>query len=356
MFSLTTCVDRRRRVYPLAASTLFLALAAVTSHAQVGAIDSDPSQAIGTRATARNTVHGFITSPEGARVNRRVKVRIAGATGGSLFTMTDDNGSFIFQRLAGGTYFLTVDAGGEFERVTEVVDVFDPGRGRGATQMVQVQLRYKATARSRPEAVSAALAGVPKAALKQYEKALKAAASGDSEKAVKALKSAIELHPDFMLAHSELGVQYTRLNRLDEAAEALRAALRLAPGDFTSLVNYGILLFHQRDFAGSAAQLRLALKERSRHAKAHFYLGRALIKLGELQEAEAELRRAVEIGGAEVNEGYRYLGGVYVEMGDNARAVEALEKYLSLMPAAKDADAVRQIVAQLRARAAADKK
>ena len=77
-------------------------------------------------------------------------------------------------------------------------------------------------------------------------------------------------------------------------------------------------------------------------------MGRALIKLGQYPEAEKELRQAVEIGGAEVNDAYRYLGGIYVEMGDAKSAIEALEKYLSLVPKAKDAEAVRQIIAQLR--------
>lgn len=361
MLSTTHAAGARRLALSALSLTLLLAASAAAARAQIGgAIDSDPSHAIGNRSTARNVLQGQITLPTGARLNQRVKVRIIGMMGGALFTMTDDNGGFVFQRLAGGSYNLTIEAGKEFETVNETVDIFDPGTrgGRGSTQTIHVQLRYRATAASteRAATIDAALAGVPKPALKQYERALKAAQSGDSKKAVEALKSAIELYPEFMLAHNQLGLLYLRLNQLNEAADALRTALRLAPDNFTPLVNYGIVLFYQKQYKEAAEQLRVALKRRDSSASAHFFLGRSLIKLGQLAEAEKELRQAALIGGPEVNEAYRFLGGIYMTMGDARRAVEALEKYLSLEPKPKDAEQVRQIVAQLRTQASAEKK
>lgn len=357
MLSQSHQAGARRRGLTFFASVILLAAAADASRAQIGAIDSDPSQALGNRFTARNILQGFVTLPTGVLLDRRVKVRIVSSMGTSLFTMTDENGSFVFQRLAGGTYFLTVEAGKEFETANETVDIFDPGRsGRGSTQTVHIQLRLKAMAGERPGTVDAALAGVPKPALKQYEKALKASQEGNDKKAVEALKSAIEFYPEFMLAHNALGLLYLRFNRLDEAAESLRTAIRLAPANFTPLLNYGIVLFYQKQYAKAAEQLRLALKQRDTSANAHFFLGRTLVKLGQFPDALKELRQAVQIGGPEVNEAYRYLGGIYVEMGDHKEALAALEKYLNLEPKAKDADQVRQIVAQLRTRASAVKK
>jgi Tfp pilus assembly protein PilF len=341
-----------RRPLLLSVLTLLLFLNAGYSHAQgIGAIDSDPSQAIGTRVTARNTLQGRVTLPSGALLDRRVKVRISGATGGSLFAMTDDNGAFIFQRLAGGTYFLTVDAGKEYEMVSEVVDIYDPGgrSARGSVQTLQIQLRLKGATTGKPATIDAALAGVPKPALKLYQKALEAAQAGDNKKAVEALKGAVEIDSTFMLAFNMLGVQYLLLNRPDDAAQALRTALDLAPEDFNPRLNYGIVLFYQRQFQEAGKHLRKAIERRETSAAAHFFLGRVLIKEHEYREAEKALQRAVSLGGTEINEAYRYLGGIYKELGDNARAVESLEKYLKLEPKAKDADGIRQIIAELRA-------
>lgn len=341
-----------RRPFRLFSLSLLLLITASRPHAQgIGAIDSDPSQAIGTRATARNTLQGRVILPSGALLDRRVKVRIMGATGGTLFALTDDNGAFIFQRLAGGTYFLTIDAGKDFEMVSEVVDIYDPGgrSARGSVQTLQIQLRLKGTTGMRPSTIDAALAGVPKPALKLYQKAHEAAQAGDNKKAVEALKRAVEIDQTFMLAFNMLGVQYLLLNRLDAAAEALRTALKLAPEDFNPRLNYGVVLFYQRRFQEAGEHLGKAIEKRETSAAAHFFLGRVLIKERRYKEAEKELQRAVALGGDEINEAYRYLGGIYREMGDNARAVESLEKYLKLEPKAKDADAIRQIITELRA-------
>lgn len=342
----------------LSALTLLLLLNARPLQAQgIGAIDSDPSQAIGTRASARNTLQGRVVMPMGGFLDRRVKVRISGATGGSLFALTDDNGGFIFQRLAGGTYFLTVDAGKEFETVSEVVDIYDPGgrSTRGSVQTLQIQLRLKGAANGKPTTINAALAGVPKPALKLYQKAVDAAQAGDSKKAVEALKGAVEIDPTFMLAFNMLGVQYLLLNKPDDAAGALRTAISLAPDDFNPRLNYGIVLFYQKQFQEAGTHLRKAIEKRETSAAAHFFLGRTLIKEHKYQEAEKELQRAVSLGGNDVNEAYRYLGGIYKEMGNNPRAIESLEKYLKLEPKAKDAEGIRQIISELRAQSSEKK-
>lgn len=350
MFSQSFGAGAERLAFPSLFLSLLLVVSASVARAQLGGIDSDPSQAIGTRVTARNKLQGVVLLPTGARLNERAKVRIVGITGAGLFTFTDDNGSFIFSRLAGGSYTVTVNAGDKYEAVTETVDIFDPGRGGGSTQTIYIQLRYKTGANGKTGTIDAALANVPKPALKQYEKGVKASQAGDNKKAVEAFKSAIESYPDFMLAYNELGVQYLRLNQLNDAAEALRAALKLAPDNFTPLLNYGIVLFYQKEYQAAVEHLRAALKLRDSSTNAHFFLARTFVKLNQYGEAEKEFQQVIRIGGPESNESYRYLGGIYIELGESLRAVEALEKYLSLEPNTKDAAAIRQIIAEQRAK------
>lgn len=342
----------RRHAFSCCVLLFLLAAAPGPARAQLDAIDNDPAQAIGTRLTARNTIQGSVALPSGHRLDKRVKVRITGQTGQTLQTFTDDQGNFIFRRLAGGTYFLTVDAGEDFQPAFETVDIFARGSAP-VTMPVYVQLRYKKGVAEKLGTVNAALAGVPRPAAEQYERAVAAAQVGDAKKAVESLKKAVELHPDFGLAHNLLGVQYLQLNRPAEAAESLRHALRLAPEEFSPLFNYGVALFYQGQHAEADKHLRKALAKRETSAAAHFFLGRVLIKERKYQEAEKELRRAVELNAREVSEAHRFLGGIYKEMGDHARAVDSLEKYLKLEPKAKDAEAIRQIIAELRAKPAA---
>jgi len=341
---------RRRRAFSFLAFALLLA--AAPARAQLGSMENDPAHAIGTRLTARNTIQGSVAHPSGHRFERRVRVRITGQTGQTLQTFTDDQGNFVFRRLAGGTYFLTVEAGEEFQVASETVDIFARGSSP-ITVPVYVQLRYKKGVAEKLGTVNAALAGVPKPALESYEKAVEAAQAGDSKKAVEALRKAVEQHPDFALAYNMMGVQYLQLGRLGDAAEALRQALRLTPEEFNPLLNYGVVLFHQGQYKESEAHLRKALGKRETSAAAHFFLGRVLIKGRRYAEAEKELRRAVELDDRDLKEAYRYLGGLYRELGDRPRAVESLEKYLKLEPKARDAEAIRQIIAELRAQATA---
>lgn len=344
-----------RRTLLALAALLSLAALGPRAHAQTTDIDSDPANAIGNRLSARNTVEGVVYEPTGQRLNRRVKVRISSATGGgALHTWTDDNGAFAFRRLAGGSYQIVVDDTEGRARAQENVDIIDPGsRGRGQIVNVHMQLHHNERRReSKPGVVNAALADVPKAALDLYQQALDAASAGDSKKAVERLKGALKIHPRFMLAFNELGVQFMRLGELNDAEAALRSAVGLAPEDYNPRFNLGLLLLRKKQFEPAAAELRLALKGKPSSAAAHLHLGRALIGLGKFAEAEVAMRRAVELGGPEVNEAHRYLGAIYIELADAPRAINSLEKYLALEPKAKDADSIRKILEQLRAKSA----
>ena len=69
-----------------------------------------------------------------------------------------------------------------------------------------------------------------------------------------------------------------------------------------------------------------------------------------------ELRRAVALGGNDAKMAHRYLGVIYIERGEHARAVEALETYLRLEPKAKEAAQIREIIKDLRAQPAPPRK
>jgi regulator of sirC expression with transglutaminase-like and TPR domain len=85
-------------------------------------------------------------------------------------------------------------------------------------------------------------------------------------------------------------------------------------------------------------------------------MGRALIGLLRYEEAERECLRALALGGDEARMAHRYLGAIYIERGEPARAVEALETYLRLDPKAAEAAQIRALVKQLRAQLARPQK
>lgn len=331
------------------AALLAFGLCSVAAEAQTdGGVESGD---LGTGG--RHVIQGRLYLPSGRRLDRRLRVRLSGVRGGENSTLTDDNGAFIFRRLTAGTYTVTVEGGREFEAANETVDVLDGPRRTdqpGQVFTVQIRLEEKRGARDAPPpgVVSAAAPPVPQAARERYEKALAASAAGDHKRAVKELKAALELHPQFPLALGELGAQYVRLGRLDDAADSFASAVRLAPDEPALRVNYGILLIRRKRHAEAEAQLARAVELDAESAAARLHRGHALIRLGRGAEAEAELRLAVKLGGPGAALAHRYLGALYVERGDDARAAVELEAYLRLAPDAADAAQVRAVLAGLK--------
>jgi Flp pilus assembly protein TadD len=67
-------------------------------------------------------------------------------------------------------------------------------------------------------------------------------------------RRAVELKPDFADAHSNLGcILFRDLERLDEGARHIRAALELAPENESALVNWAMVLQHRGDWEASLA-------------------------------------------------------------------------------------------------------
>jgi Tfp pilus assembly protein PilF len=326
------------------AAWLALLLCAVAARAQhEGGIETgDPGLG------GRHTIQGQLYLPSGRKLDRRVRVRLSGVRGEDS-TLADDNGNFIFRRLAAGTYALTVEGGREFETAMETVDVLE-GQRRDQVYTVQIRLVERSAARGReaPGVVSAATAGLPAEVRALYEKALEASAAGDHKKAVKELRAALELHPQFPLALNELGVQYLSLRQLDDAAGSFASAVKLAPEEPALRINYGVLLIRQKKYAEAEEQLARAVALDEKSAAAHLHRGNALIRLGRDAEAESELLQAVKLGGPAVPLAHRFLGALYVERGDDTRAAAALEEYLRLAPGAPDAGKIRDILAGLK--------
>ena len=181
-----------------------------------------------------------------------------------------------------------------------------------------------------------------------YNSALKLAQEGKNKEAIDKLNDAVSVHPTFMLAFNELGVQYQKLNELEKAAEALQSALKISQKAFAPLVNFGIVLVRMKRYPEAEVVLRAALKENDKSAIAHYYLGRALAYLGKFDDAEQELNQAVTQGGEQMKEAHRYLGAIYHARGDTPKAIAQLETYLKVAPKAEDAEQVRQLIKQLK--------
>src|SRR6185295_10113839 len=106
MFSAPDCIagHRARRCAIIFSLILLLPLLAVSVSAQ-GGMES-------TGNGGRHKVQGRIYFPSGRRSDAtQVKVTLESTSSDRLSVIADLNGSFVFQNLSAGSYYLVVDAG-----------------------------------------------------------------------------------------------------------------------------------------------------------------------------------------------------------------------------------------------------
>jgi len=313
-------------------------------HAQLAGTGIDDDRSSGMRS-GNNTIVGQVVMPVTDRERRRFTVRLSSVRVGEFSTMTDANGVFTFRRLREGSYFISVAAGKDYLPAQETVDLFD---NSARTTTVQIELRLRPTVNTKAGVLNAALANVPKAAVDRYDKGIAAAAAGDNKSAIEELKGALSIYPHFVPALNELSAVYVNTGNLEKAEEVLRTALGIEPNNPTLRLNYGYILLLRERFAESESELRRAIELKDDLVSAHLYRGRVLIRLQRFDDAERELKRAISLGGSAAVVAYRYLGALYSERGETAKAIDALEKYLTLSPSARDAEQVKKIIKQLR--------
>jgi Flp pilus assembly protein TadD len=352
--------SRRRGASGPLCALLLAALCSAAARAQVG-VES-------TGTGGRHIIQGRVLFPSGRRADSRLKVRLQTQSSGELSVYTDSNGSFGFRSLEAGSYTVVIEGGDDFETVRESIyiepdinsivrGVSSPPTTRPYTMQVYLQPKRRggATSEARPGTLNASLAGVPKPALDLYNKGIDAARNNDSAKAVELLRAAVEAHPSFPLALTELGMLYMKMKQPEKAVEVLREALKLSPDDYTTLFTYGVALFDRRQFSEAEAQFRKAAQKSPSSPLPRYYLGVILISRREFDEAEAELKAAVEKGGDEVPYAHKYLGGLYWNKHAYKQAVEELETYLRLLPNAEDAPRLRATIKELRSKKQPDK-
>lgn len=333
------CLRRLQR--PLIFSTLLILITGFDTFAQTDA------------TTSRNTIQGDIITPNGQRLDHPVIVWLS-TSRGEISTTSNGNGTFFFRQLGGGRFTVRVDAGEAYEQATEVVDIQDSGSSGNMSRIGQI---YSVQIHLRPKSGEPITKGVisandpPPAALDLYNKALVSARDGHRDKAIEQLKAAVAISPNFVPALNGLGVQYMKLGNYKSAVETFTNALKFIPDSFMLHLNCGIALFSLNQPADAETHFAAALAKNEASGAAHLYHARALIALNRLNEAEKDLKRAIEIGGDDIKLAHRYLAGIYVEKGENVEAVKQLELYLKVSPDTKESDQIKNLIKELNKKA-----
>jgi tetratricopeptide (TPR) repeat protein len=274
-------------------------------------------------------------------------------------TYTDPGGRYTFSNLSQGNFFVKVVPSGDYAAQSIRVQLYYAG-GTGA-QNEQVDFVLKS--RTEPKtAVSTASSEVlfvqeiPEEARKAYQRAINTLDRGaDPEAGVAQLKEALTIFPTYYQALERLGAEYVKKEQYEPAIEILSRAITINPQGAISHYGLGVTQLKLKQYPAAVDSLRrsLVLAPNSQNSPSgQYFLGLALVRTGKADEAETAFKRAYEQGAKRIpSDVHMHLAQIYSNNKRYGQAADELELFLKETPNARDAESIKNIIKQLRAKA-----
>jgi len=216
---------------------------------------------------------------------------------------------------------------------------------------LQIFLKPKRAEALRNEVLNAKWSAVPQDAMRHFKHGLELMDSGKDTDAETEFRSALASAPNFSPAHIGLGKLAEKAGKYDAAAEAFKAAVRYDASDYDANVGLGIAYFNLKKFDEAEAPLVNAAYIDTGAIMPHYYLGLIYSVRNNADVAQRAFEKVKELdGGRTFPIIHKYLGRIYLHKQMNKQAVAEFEMYLSLLPTAKDAEAIRKEIAEIKSR------
>jgi tetratricopeptide (TPR) repeat protein len=279
-------------------------------------------------AESTGTISGTVISQADNRTLSQVAVRLKSHSAGVFHSiLTDYDGHFEVAGLPPGNYDISVEESG-FETVRAKAQLEGPSL-KLALYLTPVKW---SPAHPNRYTVSVRALKIPFKAREEYQKGMECLAKHDSAGGVNHFTTAIKAFPEYYEALSQLGVAEINLGSKEEARKAFNAAIDLSKGRFAAAqFGLGYLLYLEGKADEAEAILRRGLEVDGNAPDGHAILGMALLRLNRLDEAERSAREALlrQPGFAEA---YLVLADVYAQRRNYREQLQDLETYLRLEP------------------------
>ncbi|HZF40949.1 MAG TPA: tetratricopeptide repeat protein, partial [Blastocatellia bacterium] len=119
--------------------------------------------------------------------------------------------------------------------------------------------------------------------------------SADPVEVTKTLRRVLELNPRHAPAHYQLGLVFESQGKRAEAMAEYLIAIELSPSFIDARHALGKAAMEIKDWETAAAQFRGVIAWEPKDAAAHHQLSLALKALGQIEEAESELRASQQL-------------------------------------------------------------
>ena len=342
---------------------LGIAISVVVSESTTASVSTNLQSALlASMSQGRNSISGVVFGESRTPVSDTY-VELLDELGSTITqTRTNGSGRYAFYGLSSGRFKIRVFPVGTdyIEQIQEVIVSpvsAVPGAG-GDNQQVDFYLRLRDANRG-PFSVPGAIFAqeVPDAAKKFYERGISELRQKNEKDGFEDLKKALDVFPNYFLALDRLGTEYASRGQMNpnyfEAARILLTkALEVNPRSFSSMFGLGFTQYHEGMIKEAVDNLERATTVYNDSPNAYLWLGIAQKRVGKLVQAEASLKRANELTKGKEADVHWQLAALYGDEKRYAEAATELELFLKNKPDARDAEKIKQLIAQLKQKAA----
>ena len=343
---------------------LGIAISVVMPECATATVPSNPHSQLLTRtAQGRNSISGLVFGESGTPL-AETYVQLLDELGQTITqTRTNGSGRYAFYGLPSGRFKIKVFPVGTdyLEQIQEVLlspVSAVPGSG-GDNQQVDFYLRLREGANAGPFFVPGAIFAqeIPDEARKFFERGVSELRQKKEKEGFEFLRKALDVFPNYFLALDRLGTEYAARGRIDpsyfEAARILLTkAIEVNPRSYSSMFGLGFTQYHQGMVKEAVENMERAIGVYNKSTNGYLWLGIAQKRAGKLVHAETSLKRANELAKGKEADVHWQLAGLYNDQKRYAEAAAELELFLKNKPDARDAEKIKQLIAQLKQKAA----
>lgn len=273
-------------------------------------------------------ISGTVYLPQNNQPATQVPVRVKSHEAGIFRSvLTDYDGHFEVHGLVPGVYEVNVEEAG-YETLRSKVQLDGPSR---KVELHLVSSQPSQTLRN-AYTVSVRELKIPDKAKAEYRKGLESLAKRDLPASLNHFTKAAQVFPDYYEAFYHQGFVETSLGQLGKAMQAFQKSVdlsggRYAWGDF----GIGYLLYLEGKAAEAEATIRRGLEIDQNSADGFVLLGMTLLRLNRPEEAERSAREAL-IRRPNFAEAYLVLADVNASRQNYREQIQGLDAYLRLEP------------------------
>lgn len=251
--------------------------------------------------------------------------------------LTDYEGRFEVRGLVPGVYEVSVEEAG-YETLRTKVQLDDP------SLKIELHLISSQSSQTLRNAytVSVRQLKIPDKAKAEYRKGLESFAKSDLPTSLNHFTKAVQVFPDFYEAFYHQGVVETYLGQFEKAMSAFQKSLDLSGGRYAwADFGTGYLLYLEGKAAEAEAIIRRGLELDQNSPDGFVLLGMAQLRLNRPEEAERSAREAL-LRKPDYAEAYLVLADVNARRQNYREQIQGLDAYLRLEPTGPASQRVHQ--------------